>query len=181
MKSVNRSPLFGFALALFFALQVPTSARAEPQNREPQVWKRIEAIKDEERFSLAYPVPFFTIEQQRPFPFRVVLEYEYDKEGSNRMPTQEEWARIHSYEAAIAKDLQRDSLGVLALTLASDGLCQIVSYVREAGVGQARVLAALPSEGPRSQGDPLIVIGYSAASDKSWSYVTVLVRAHPIP
>ena len=119
-------------------------------------------------------MPFYDKATQRLFPYRCVLEYEFDEEGSNRMPNLGEWARIHSYEKAIAHALAEKRAGTLTLSLVSDGLVQIICYVKDELTGTTLVPISLPPEPIAPSARRPVIVRFSTMRDAEWSYVLPL-------
>lgn len=141
-------------------------------------WKRLASSDERGPYNIAYQVPFHDKETRSKFPYRVVLEYAFDKEGSNRMPNDIEWERIRSYENALTDYFSKENSGVLAFTLISDGFCQIVAYVKDKTTGLASVPTALPKEPKEAKS--LTSLRLTTEADPAWYYALTIVRNNPI-
>jgi hypothetical protein len=171
------SKLICSLIASYFPSKRTAAKEAVKKNMQnsPRDWRRVELSRNNQLSILGYTNPFFSKDEQRLFPYRVIIAYEYDKKGSNRLPNTAESQRIEGYEAAIRSNLSKDNFGVLAATLASDGLYQLIAYVEDGVKGEFRLIDALPNE-KRTKGEPFLYLEFNSKFDRSWKYVTPMMK-----
>ena len=174
---MHRRSILSLIASIALPAATPSHAAEGPRTLPGHTWMRRAGVKNGEPFEIAYPSPLYQIEIRRTFPFRSVLEYEYDKEGSNRLPNMIERDRIQSYENGIAEALLTKTLGVLVLSLASYGLAQIVSYVKDELSAGTLIPTFLPAEATGTPSGRPIVVTFNATRDQDWSYVAPLLAS----
>src|SRR5215831_19307199 len=93
---------------------------------------------------VAKRLPVFPDKSKRKLlPVFVSVGWAFDDEGSNRLPTPEEWQRIEACENALAKAVSTLN-AVLAGSLTCDGFHQFLVYCNDGTSIQVKLMDALP-------------------------------------
>jgi hypothetical protein len=160
--------------SIFAGFQAHAGESKSPRSAPVSAWKKVDVLRGVERATIGFSDPFPSAAVQHRFPYRVLLVVEYDKEGSLRLPNAEEQIRFDAYELALRKEFARDGLGVVVVSIASDGLFQLICYAADGTKGEARLVTALPkqNEGANEESE----LQHSSERDAEWTYVAGLQR-----
>ena len=136
-------------------------------------WRCVSDRTSDNPFELVYRAPLFVPEERDGFDYLLRFWWEFDKEGSSRLPTESEAKIIDAYTRAMRRGLTGRNCPLLLCSLSSDGMHQWIVAARDFLGAQLEVWEATGEaqiETERTCGSfPTILT--TSALDESWSDV----------
>lgn len=172
-----RAHLIGICIAsAYFVGNFASAEVTKPISMKNKTWVINEVIRDGEKTIVGVVSPFPAEVERRAFPYRIMLVVEYDEEGSQRLPNEEEKKRFDGYEAAARTEFAKDLFGIPVLSMANDGIYQLVIYAKEGSLGETRLFSVLSQANNTPDSKALELIEFSSEYDPQWSYVSGMIE-----
>lgn len=133
-------------------------------------WRCISDRTSEDPFELVYRLPLFVPDDRDGFDYVLRFWWEFDKEGSFRLPTETEASVIDTYTEVMRRRLTGRARPLLLCGLSSDGMHQWLVAAKDSFSAQLEVFEVMgeAAEEIKKTGRTTPVFLTSSALDERW-------------